>query len=295
MKIIQLTDTRDPELIGRQQMLDHQLLSRDHEVETWVSTGHSITAGERTFAGRALPAELERADADLLHVYALSPRPADAFAGLTIPWIAPSTPKSPWFRFGRGSRPDALVVAHPAFSPPESPPEAVGQPWRDAGLPTRRPPPAGHRTVGSVIRAEDQAMLEAVRSRISRTRDDLVWRRYTAAPAPSDLAELDVWVDLTGSEQGPGSFVPEALVSGLLVVACRTPLNTDRLEGGASGFLVPPDDANEMAHVILTALFKPDLAAPRLEAARSSAGRFDPTHRLDYLERIYRKLTRSHS
>ena len=85
-------------------------------------------------------------------------------------------------------------------------------------------------------------------------------------------------------------FVAEALVAGLPVVASRVKLNALRLEQGRTGFLVPPRDPNELAHAILAALFKPERATSKSNAARQTASKFRAKQRLRVLMHMYETL-----
>ena len=85
-------------------------------------------------------------------------------------------------------------------------------------------------------------------------------------------------------------FAAEAMVGGALAIASRTPLNVHRLEKGRTGFLVPSGDANELTHAILAALFKPELAQQKLEAARQTISKFRPRQRLRALTSLYESL-----
>jgi glycosyltransferase involved in cell wall biosynthesis len=101
-----------------------------------------------------------------------------------------------------------------------------------------------------------------------------------------------LWVDPTIDFCDFDGFVAEALVVGLQVVASRTPINSARLEQGRTGFLVPPSDPNEMTHAILAALFKPEVAATRVQAARQTISKFRPRQRVRVLSKLYETLTR---
>jgi glycosyltransferase involved in cell wall biosynthesis len=81
--------------------------------------------------------------------------------------------------------------------------------------------------------------------------------------------------------------VAEALVAGVRVIATRTKVNSDRLAGGAAGVMVPFNDPNELAHAIVTTLFKPEKDAARVEYATASRDRFRPEHRATALKRLY--------
>ncbi|MGZ7081030.1 MAG: glycosyltransferase, partial [Thermoanaerobaculia bacterium] len=67
-------------------------------------------------------------------------------------------------------------------------------------------------------------------------------------------------------------------------------INMSRAVKGHIAFLVPPSDPNELAHAILAALFKPEVAGVKIEAARQTASKFRPRQRLRVLERRYQGL-----
>src|SRR5438552_1368301 len=130
-------------------------------------------------------------------------------------------------------------------------PEAIEeQYWSSDGL-----KPVLH-SCGSFARRGIQNIVQQTYARLTRTRDDIEWRLFERPPNPAELAEVAVWVDpaLTGDDRD--GFVAEALVSGNVVIASRTTTNVQRLEKGRTGFLVPPNDPNELTHAILAALFK---------------------------------------
>jgi glycosyltransferase involved in cell wall biosynthesis len=130
-------------------------------------------------------------------------------------------------------------------------------------------------------------VVELTLIRIHRFRDDVTWRFFEAPPSPGDLQLVDAWVDPATSDDDFDGFVAEALVSGKPVVASRTPLNVHRMEKGRTGFLVPRNDPNELTHAILGALFKPEVARQKIDAARQTAGKFRLRQRIRVLERIY--------
>lgn len=135
------------------------------------------------------------------------------------------------------------------------------------------------KTLGSFNRRKVRAMIERTIPRIHRTREDVEWLLLDAPPAPGDFAQFDAWVDPAIEDDDYDGFVAEALVAGKIVVASRTPINVKRLEKGRTGILVPPGDANELTHAILAALFKPEVAQQRIEAARQTISKFHPRQR----------------
>jgi hypothetical protein len=144
--------------------------------------------------------------------------------------------------------------------------------------------------VGVFVRPSIRAILEQIRARVHRTRDDVEWHLFDRVPTPDDLAQVAVWLDPAVADVDFDGFVAEALVMGRLVVASRTPINVQRLEKGRTGFLVPPRDANETTHAILTALFKPEVGSTRSEAARQTVSKFRARQRARALTSLYERL-----
>ncbi len=248
--------------------IDHAGLSTNHEVSVTESTD-----GLRAF--------------DVAHVYGPAVLPARPFIGFRVPYVSSSEPVGrSWLR--RPAQP-AYVLS------PFANPEPVDEEYFDVGPTLSRPGPAGEpalRVVGSFARPSITNIVEQTLARIRRFRDDVEWRLFERAPTPADLAGVDGWVDPATREDDFDGFVAEALVSSKAVVASRVAINYQRLEKGRTGFLVPPDDPNELTHAILAVLFKPEVARIKIEAARQTAGKFRPRQRLRLLERIYETLTR---
>jgi hypothetical protein len=141
-------------------------------------------------------------------------------------------------------------------------------------------------TLGSFNRRGIRAMIESTMPRLHRTREDIEWLLLDGPPSPADFALFDAWIDPAVEEDDYDGFVAEALVAGKIVVASRIPINVKRLEKGRSGFLVPPRDANELTHAILAALFKPEVAQQKIEAARQTISKFHPRRRLRALKQL---------
>jgi hypothetical protein len=139
-------------------------------------------------------------------------------------------------------------------------------------------------TLGSFNRRGVRKIIEATVPRIHRTREDVEW--LLLDEVPTDFDQFDVWVDPATDDDDYDGFVAEALVAGKIVVASRTPINVKRLEKGRTGILVPPGDANELTHAILAALFKPEVAQQKIEAACQTISKFHPRQRLRALTQL---------
>ncbi len=143
---------------------------------------------------------------------------------------------------------------------------------------------ATQKTLGSFNRRGVRKIIEATVPRIHRTREDVEW--LLLDDVPTDFNQFDVWVDPATDDDDYDGFVAEALVAEKIVVASRTPINVKRLEKGRTGLLVPPGDANELTHAILAALFKPEVAQQKIEAARQTISKFHPRQRLRALTQL---------
>ena len=242
------------------QRVDHAALSGAHEVTV------------------ATVAEAGRSGAQVAHVYG-PPAPAD-FVRFPLPYVAGAGfPPSRW-SFRKPVPPRAVVspVGENAV------PEAVEEQWFDHG---RAPLARDVKIIASFARDAVRPLVDKTLSRIHRFRSDVTWHLYEREPSPEDLAGVDAWVDPAVAENDYDGFTAEALVLGLPVVATRTALNAWRLENGRTGFLVPRNDANEMTHAILAALFKVEVAESRQAAARQTVSKFRPRQRLRILSRLY--------
>ncbi|MDX1583274.1 MAG: hypothetical protein R3338_06700 [Thermoanaerobaculia bacterium] len=288
MKIIHVIHDQDPSLLLRQQGLDARLLSHSHEVETWTIRESTFSAGDERLPLRRLSKHLEDTDPDLVHFYTDRLPFNRILLASGLPSVAPVRPSRRWFAFKRNLTPARVRSPHPAMGGPDAIPEAVDSRFFDVGPPESSTPSVS----GIVENDRARSFAEAVRSRIVRLRDDVDWRTTPRVPSADELTDLHVWIDF-GGPTARDSYVPEALVCGLTVVTERSKLNNERLLQGKAGFLVPPDDPNEMAHVVLTALFKPEIARPRLESARQSRDRFRPSVRQSALENLYESVARS--
>jgi len=262
MRIVHIVLPGASEYEKKSQRIDFETLGREHEV---------LLAEDL----RNVPS------ADVAQVYG----PRTLLPRLRMPYIATARHRRR-FRL----RPAALLVSPVKHEQFEYLPEAVAQAWF-GGAPAPSPAPAPPRaaalhTIGSFLRPSIRPIVEQTVPRLHRTREDVEWLLLERAPSPAELSQFDAWVDPVIDEGDFDGFVAEALVSGKPVIASRTPINIQRLEKGRTGFLVPPGDANELTHAILTALFKPEVAQQRTEAARQTISKFVPRQRIRVLTHI---------
>ena len=233
------------------QQIDFAALAAEHDVITVARTA-------------------EIGNADVAHVYG---RQAHVFKPTSRRWF---------------TRPRTVAVAPIERDGFELLPEAV----EDNFFETRRPA-TGERQpiVASFDRPSLRSIVAQTHARLARTREDLQWMTFDAPPTPDEFGAVGVWIDPAIDELDYDGLVAAGVVAGLPVVASRTPINVQRLEKGRTGFLVPPNDPNELTHAILTALFKPEVAQQKIESALQTLAKFRPRQRARVLLSIYHSLS----
>ena len=264
MRIAQIILPDASEYERKSQRVDHAALAERHEVTVVPIEG---VADVR---------------ADIAHVYASGELPSAPFVAFPGSYLSSAALRPSRWSWRKPVAPRRIV------SPlgEELLPEAVEDRYfsesvaRDSAV----------KIIGSFDRPSVRNSVEQTMARIHRFRDDVEWQTHREPPSPTELSEVDLWVDPAVEESDFDGFVAEALVVGLPVVATRTPINVLRLEKGRTGFLTPPRDPNEMTHAILTALFKTEVAQTRQIAARQTVSKFRARHRLRILTRIYEQL-----
>ncbi|HXH41654.1 MAG TPA: glycosyltransferase [Thermoanaerobaculia bacterium] len=226
----------------------------------------------------------EPANADIVHVYA--PREFDpaAVRDLPLPYVSNARPKAR--RFRKSVQPIRIITPLKDTDAAHIP-EAVEDGY--FANPAAREP-GSRATVGTFSRLSLHNIIEQTAARIQRYRDDVDWLLFDMAPSPEDLRGVDVWVDPAKAEDDFDGFVAEAIAAGTAVIASRTAINTQRLEKGRSGVLVPPHDPNEWTHAILNTLFKPEFRHSRVIASQQTASKFRPRHRARALIQLYESI-----
>ena len=221
----------------------------------------------------------EPGKSDLAHVY--TGRELPAGLRVAVPYVASASMTRSRWPMRKAAEPARVVTWRDL-------PEVVEDAYFDAPREPRAE--SGTKVVASFLRAGTRNMVEQTLSRIYRFRDDVVWNVLDHPPTPEDLRQIDVWADPAVEEEDLDGFTAEALVSGLPVVAARTAVNVARCEKGRTAFVVPCSDPNEMTHAILAALFKPEVARDKIQAASQTASKFRSRHRLRVLTKLYETL-----
>jgi len=226
----------------------------------------------------------EIANADIVHIYAPDGFDPSIVRDLGLPYVSNARPKNRRFR--------KSVQPHSVISPLKETtgtfiPEAVEEIYfgnRETKQPSNRA------TIGSYVRKTTNNLIEQTAARIHRFRDDVDWLLFDTPPSPIDLQSVDVWADPAVNENDYDGFVAEAIAAGTAVIASRTAINTQRLEKGRTGVLVPPRDPNEWTHAILAVLFKQEFRHERVIASQQTASKFRPRHRARALTQLYESI-----
>ncbi len=257
-------------------------------------------------------------DADIVHIYA--PRVLDpaTLRDITLPFVSNVRPKAARFPWRKVRQPARVITPLKEPTRPRDPREPAPN-QETSALPddetARRrkrktaPPetfipeavedhyfdPATHEpsiraTIGTFSRPSIRNIVEQTATRIHRFRDDVDWLLFDEQPSLDDLRGVDIWVDPAVEEEDADGFVAEAMAAGKAVVASRTAINTQRLEKGRTGILVPTHDPNELTHAILAALFKPELAQNKITASLQTVSKFRARHRVRALVRLYESI-----
>lgn len=240
-----------------------------------LSAEHQVTVGNT-----------ERAE--IVHVYGPSQLDPRAVRDLRLPYVSNARPKPRLF--GKVVEPCRVTTPINKMRRQTTDtfiPEAVEE--RYYGNPGTREA-ASRAVIGTYSRRELRNIIEQTAGRIQRYRDDIDWLLFDSAPSPDDLCGVDVWVDPAMSDTDFDGFVAESIAAGVAVVASRTTINTQRLEQGRTGVLVPPGDPNEWTHAILASLFKQDFRHVKVTAAQQTASKFRLRHRVRALIQLYESI-----
>lgn len=111
------------------------------------------------------------------------------------------------------------------------------------------------------------------------------WRR----DIPDFFSALDLFV-LTSLWEGLPRVIPEALASGVPVVATDVDGTADIILDGSNGFLLKPHDIETFAEKIIQLLQNPDQAKKMGEKGKGSVGEFDIRDMVKRQEELYEQL-----
>lgn len=286
MQVIQLVSGLASRYARKCADIDRASRPADVRTRIFVRMGRTVDEqGVATTMSRA-------AGAALVQVYGTQTVPPGLLRRIATPWIADAEAPRPTLPWRRPSVPAAIETPLRVDETMEGwveLPEAVDSCYLQAEHAAR--PARAPGVVGTIRRpGTPSELLDAIRARVERFRDDIEWAAFDDYPTPDEMAKLDAWIDTATAIDDFDGGVAEAVCCGVPVVAARLPINRLRLDDGAAGLLVPPGDANEFVHALLGALFKPEIASARLERARACAARFDPARRAAALGALYESI-----
>lgn len=104
---------------------------------------------------------------------------------------------------------------------------------------------------------------------------------------PALLKHARVGLLLPQSNEGLSNAILEYMAAGLPVIATQCGGNSELVEHGVTGWLVPPRSPAAVSHFMARLLEDPDLAARMGQAARGQAEKFRPDIILPRLETLY--------
>jgi glycosyltransferase involved in cell wall biosynthesis len=118
---------------------------------------------------------------------------------------------------------------------------------------------------------------------------DLAWLPGERADVPEIMRGLDCFV-LPSLAEGVSNTILEAMASGLPIIATRVGGNSELLESGMTGTLVPPANSEVMAKAMLAYASDRKTARRHAKAAlRVAEGRFSLTRMVADYERMYER------
>ena len=232
---------------------------------------------------RKLARELREFSPTLLHVYGNGPVPQSLITAAGAPWLADRALEASRTLLGRRPRGRSKALLDEIAEP-------VAEEFFNAPTTTA---PSARPTIGSLQRGSAIASRrDLTQARIRRFRDDVEWQLFDAPPSASAMSALSLWVDPADDEDDLDGLVCEAIALGVPVVATRTAANRRRTDDGRAAALCPGKDPNEMAHAIVTMLFKPERSLPFRAAASEIRERFRPARRREALLAAYAEVSR---
>ncbi|MFA6956589.1 MAG: glycosyltransferase [Thermoanaerobaculia bacterium] len=249
--------------------------------DRWCLPGRSEPGLEARSEGEIARA-LRSSAPQLLHVYGSGTVPHQLLSATGgAPWLADRSLGASRPFFGHRPRAQARILA-----------ERIAEPVADEYFAPRPPRAASaRRRVGSQRQSSrSESARDLADARIRRFRDDIDWFLFDTPPTADEMATLDLWVDLADEETDLDGMVGEALALGLPLVATRTAANRRRTADGRAAALCPSRDPNEMAHAIVTMLFKPERATPILTAAAEVRDQFRAETRREALRLAYAEV-----
>jgi glycosyltransferase involved in cell wall biosynthesis len=106
---------------------------------------------------------------------------------------------------------------------------------------------------------------------------------------PELMAAFDLFV-LSSLWEGLPRVLPQAMASGLPIVATATDGSAEAIIEGVNGFLVPPGDPAALAQRVITLLNDPIQARRMGAAGQARVAEFDVYRMVEQIAQLYREL-----
>jgi glycosyltransferase involved in cell wall biosynthesis/4-amino-4-deoxy-L-arabinose transferase-like glycosyltransferase len=106
---------------------------------------------------------------------------------------------------------------------------------------------------------------------------------------PELVAMFDIFV-LSSLWEGLPRVLPQAMATGLPIVATAIDGNAEAVQDGENGLLVPPGDVDQLARAVLKLLNDPELAAQMGQVGLARADEYGARKMTDELARLYQTL-----
>lgn len=106
---------------------------------------------------------------------------------------------------------------------------------------------------------------------------------------PELMAAFDIFA-LSSLWEGLPRVIPQAMATGLPVVATACDGSAEAVEDGVTGFLVPPGQPDQLAQRLSQLLDDPDLASQMGETGLERAQEFDVQRMVTQIDSLYREL-----
>lgn len=106
---------------------------------------------------------------------------------------------------------------------------------------------------------------------------------------PELMAEFDIFV-LSSLWEGLPRVIPQAMATGLPIVATAIDGNVEAIEDGVNGLLVPPGQPEALAQAVIHLLRDPQMARRMGQAGRTRADEFGARKMVDDITNLYEEL-----
>jgi glycosyltransferase involved in cell wall biosynthesis len=156
--------------------------------------------------------------------------------------------------------------------------------WEESAGRGDAPPPVWFLVVGD---GDLRPEVEALAAELG-VRDRLVLTGLRR-DVPELLAAMDIFV-LSSLWEGLPRVLPQAMATGLPIVATAADGTAEAVTPGVNGFLTPPGDPDALAGMVLQLMAQPELARAMGAAGRARVDEFSDRRMVAQIDALYREL-----